>query len=112
MCVSRRDRGRRDCELGRETERGREGDWGREMDRGREEDSGRDGAVRDGAVRDRRQRSPRVWRHDMFEVMEREEREEREEEDQVMAQEEADTQNGGKRRSISASTLLCYKEFS
>ena len=74
------------------------------MDRGREEDSGRDGAVRD-----RRQRSPRVWRHDMFEVMEREEREE---EDQVMAQEEADTQNGGKRRSVSASTLLRYREFS
>ena len=74
------------------------------MDRGREEDWGRDRGVRD-----RRQRSPRVWGHDMFEMMEREEREE---EEQVMAQEEADTQNGGKRRSVSASTLLCCQEFS
>ena len=64
---------------GRWTERGRGGDRERERERG---------------IRDR---SPRVWRHDMFEVLQREEEGE-EGEGEGEGWEDEDMRNGHKRR--------------
>lgn len=67
--VYRRNRGPREREGGREMRRGR---W-TERGRGGERERGRGGDRERERERGVRDRSPQVWRHDMFEVLQREE---------------------------------------
>ena len=109
--LCRRDRSWRDWDRGRGRDGGREwdggrgSDWGRERGRGRWSDEGRE---RGGGRGEQRERSPQVWKHDMFEALQKEEEQGGTEGGEGWEEEEEDIGSGRQRKYVHTASKLMY----